>query len=234
MLAHSVHLTSCAVLPKGNRKPAMNRRMASAPAPEASAPKTQTWRHPGGKLVEEGAHSLKQAELLAIVIGSGVPGRPALAIANAILDEYVGLYNIHRRATLAELVRIPGLGSRKAARILAAIELGRRLRRLMTTPVTSRKDQADLFGLPQPLPEAESGLQERSDADLLGEIIGSGIQGRPSKVIAEDLLARFGSFLSLFGRDMGDFLEVKGLNSVKIIRIAAALEIAKRIAHALS
>jgi DNA repair protein RadC len=53
-------------------------------------------------------------------------------------------------------------------------------------------------------------------------------------VIAEDLLARFGSLHGLFGRDMGDFLHIKGLSSVKIIRIAAALEIAKRVAHALS
>jgi len=139
-------------------------------------PKPQKWHHPGGKLVEEGAHSLKQAELLAILIGAGVPGRPALAIANAILDDYVGLYNIHRRASLPDLVRIPGLGPRKAARILAAVELGRRLRRLMTTPETSRKDQADLFGSSQPPPEVESGLQEPSDAHLLAEIIGSGIR----------------------------------------------------------
>jgi hypothetical protein len=33
---------------------------------------------------------------------------------------------------------------------------------------------------------------------------------------------------------MGEFLSVKGLNSVKIIRIAAALEIAKRVSHAIS
>jgi len=33
---------------------------------------------------------------------------------------------------------------------------------------------------------------------------------------------------------MGNFLRVKGLNSVKVIRIVAAMEIAKRLAHALS
>ncbi len=53
-------------------------------------------------------------------------------------------------------------------------------------------------------------------------------------IIAEDLLTRFGSLTGLFGQDMGDFLNIKGLNSVKIIRIAAALEIAKRVAQALS
>lgn len=86
----------------------------------------------------------------------------------------------------------------------------------------------------QSLPQREPQPQGPSDADLFAEIIGSGIRGRPPKVIAEDLLARFASFLGLFGQDMGDFLKIKGLNSVKIIRIAAALEIAKRLDHALS
>lgn len=212
----------------------MPRRVAINSPSEAPAQKGQTGRHPGGKLVEEGPHTLKQAELLAILIGAGVPGRPALAIANAILDEYVGLYGIHRQATLESLARIRGLGSRKAARILAAIELGRRLHRLLRPPKTTPTAQADLFSSLQSLPQPEPQPQGPSDADLLAEIIGSGIQGRPPKVIAKDLLAKFGSFLGLFGQDMGEFLSVKGLNSVKIIRIAAALEIAKRIDRALS
>lgn len=212
----------------------MPRRVAINSPSEAPAQKGQTWRHPGGKLVEEGPHTLKQAELLAILIGAGVPGRPALAIANAILDEYVGLYGIHRQATLESLACIRGLGSRKAARILAAIELGRRLHRLLRPPKTTPTAQADLFSSLQPLPQPEPQPQGPGDADLLAEIIGSGIRGRPPKVIAKDLLAKFGSFLGLFGQDMGEFLSVKGLNSVKIIRIAAALEIAKRIDRALS
>ncbi|MFQ5902504.1 MAG: UPF0758 domain-containing protein [Candidatus Binatia bacterium] len=72
----------------------MTRHSALSPASEASTEKTQTWHHPGGKLIELGSHALKQDELLAILIGSGVAGRSALAIANAILNEYVGLYGI--------------------------------------------------------------------------------------------------------------------------------------------
>lgn len=204
------------------------------PPSEDSQQKAPTWRHPGGKLIELGAHTLKQDELLAILIGTGVPGRSALAIANAILDEYVGLYGIHRQATVDDLARIPGLGRVKAARILAAIEIGRRLHRLRTPAKTTSAAKADLFSSLQPPPPPEPPAQEPSDADLLAAVIGSGIRGRPSKVIAEDLLARFGSLLGLFGRDMGDFLSIKGLNSVKIIRIAAALEIARRVAQAIS
>lgn len=201
---------------------------------EQPAERTQTWHHPGGKLIELGSHALKQDELLAILIGSGVARRPALAIANSILDEYVGLHGIHRRATIDELAKISGLGRRKAARILAAIELGRRLYKINRPPKIAPKTEEDLFTSLRTPPQPEPPPQGPSDADLLADIIGSGIRGRPPKIIARDLLSKFGSFLGLFGQDMGDFLAVKGLNSVKIIRIAAALEIAKRVAHAIS
>jgi len=208
--------------------------MALSSAPEPSAETTRTWHHPGGKLIELGSHALKQDELLAILIGSGVAGRSALAIANAILDEYVGLYSIHRQATVDDLAKIPGLGRRKASRILAAIELGRRLYKINRPPKVAPKAEEDLFSPLRPPPEPEPQPDGPSDADLLAEIIGSGIRGHPPKVIAHDLLARFGPFLGLFGQDLGEFLRVKGLNSVKVIRIAAALEIAKRVAHAIS
>lgn len=212
----------------------MARQSIVSSASEQPAERPQTWHHPGGKLIELGSHALKQDELLAILIGSGVAGRSALAIANAVLDEYVGLYGIHRGATVDDLAKIPGLGRRKASRILAAIELGRRLYKINWPPKIAPKVEEDLFTSLRPPPQPEPQPQGPSDADLVAEIIGSGIRGRPPKVIAQDLLARFGSFLGLFGQDMGDFLAVKGLNSVKIIRIVAALEIAKRLAHAMS
>ncbi len=204
----------------------------SDPSLDLETSRSQTWRHPGGKLVEEGVQTLKQDELLAVLIGSGVPGRPALAIANAILDEYVGLYGIHQGATVKALVTIRGLGLRKAERILAAIELGRRLHRILHRAKSPPSAQAELFSTVEQPPE--SGPNGPSDVELLGKIIGSGIRGRTARLIADELLTRFGSFLELFGQDMGKFLGVKGLNSVRIIRIAAALEIAKRLAHALS
>ena len=205
----------------------------AASSPNVSNQDSQTWRHPGGKLVEKGAHTLTQAELLAVLIGAGVQGRPALAIANAVLDQYVGLFGIHRQATLEDLARIHGLGQRKAARILAAIELGRRLHRAMAPQKPRSESAADLFSSLPPARESDSRNEGPSDADLLATIIGSGIQGRSPRVIAHELLARFGSLTGLFNQDMGDFLHVKGLNSVKTIRIAAALEITKRLAQAL-
>jgi len=205
-----------------------------SPTAEASQQNAQTWHHPGGKLVELGAHTLKQAELLAIIIGSGTPNRPALAIANAILDEYIGLHGIHRQATIEALSRIPGLGPRKAARILAAIEMGRRVYQRTRPQNVAPQPENDLFSAPIPPPETKTPPQDPSDADLIAEIIGSGIKGRSAKVIAEDLLSRYGSIMGLFDQDMGNFQRIKGLDSVKIIRICASLEIARRLANAIA
>lgn len=44
------------------------------------------WKHPGGKLREEGAQSLTEEELLAILISSGIPGKSAGDIAREVLQ----------------------------------------------------------------------------------------------------------------------------------------------------
>lgn len=74
----------------------------------------------------------------------------------------------------------------------------------------------------------ELGSESLSDAELLSILIGTGIKGKPAEKIAEELLAKYGSFSGLGNRELRNFLAIKGLGDVKIIRIAAALEIAKR------
>jgi DNA repair protein RadC len=199
-----------------------------------SSPSAKRWDHPGGKLIEEGSHSLKQAELLAILIGSGIAGRSAMAIANAILDEYVGLYGICRNGTLDGLARIPGVGPRKSTRILAAIEMGRRLHRHLNSNPRPPEENASLFGNLNPSAVPNLQAEQPDDIRLLATIIGSGVVRKSAHAIAKEMIYKYGSICGLFGRDMGDFLEIKGLNSVKIIRIAAALEVAKRIDRALA
>ncbi len=49
------------------------------------------WKHPGGKLREEGPEALSEAELLAILISTGVPGRSAEQIAQEVLAEFGSL-----------------------------------------------------------------------------------------------------------------------------------------------
>src|SRR5580765_7925986 len=74
-----------------------------------------------------GAGALTGQELLAILLGTGTRGQDALALAGEILARGDG--SLRRIATRpsAELAQIPGVGRTKAARVMAAIELGRRV-----------------------------------------------------------------------------------------------------------
>ncbi len=82
--------------------------------------------HPGGKLRDQGGAALSEAELLAVLIGSGIPGRPALRIAEDLLARYGSLRQLAGRP-LEELLAVPGLGDVKILRLAAAFELARRL-----------------------------------------------------------------------------------------------------------
>ena len=75
----------------------------------------------------------------------------------------------------------------------------------------------------------EKGAESLTDAELLAILISPGIKGRPAERIAEEILARFGSFKGMANQPLRKFLEIRGLGDRKIIRIAAAFEIAKRI-----
>ena len=74
----------------------------------------------------------------------------------------------------------------------------------------------------------ELGAESLSDAELLSIIISSGIKGKSAEKIAEEILAKFGSFKGMANQPLEKFLEIKGLADVKIIRIAAAFKIARR------
>jgi DNA repair protein RadC len=74
----------------------------------------------------------------------------------------------------------------------------------------------------------ELGAEMLTDAELLAVLISAGIKGKPAQRIAEELLSRFGSFKKMAKQPLEKFLEIKGLGAVKIHRIAAALEIARR------
>jgi DNA repair protein RadC len=87
---------------------------------------TQKWRHPGGKLRELGPESLTEAELLAILISSGIKGKTAERIANEILADFGSFRNMANQPYRSFLT-IKGLGQVKAIRIAAALEIARRI-----------------------------------------------------------------------------------------------------------
>lgn len=77
---------------------------------------------PRERLLERGANALSTRELLAILIGTGVGKFSAVDLAERV----VGLGENVAERSVGELVRVQGLGFAKAARIVAAYELGRR------------------------------------------------------------------------------------------------------------
>ena len=77
------------------------------------------------RLLEQGALALSETELLAVVLGSGTPGRPARAIAESLLALGPGLLELSRRDP-KELTRLSGVGPARAAQLAASLELGRR------------------------------------------------------------------------------------------------------------
>ena len=77
----------------------------------------------------------------------------------------------------------------------------------------------------------ELGAENLTDAELLSIIISAGIKGKSAEKIAEEILVKFGSFKGMANQPLKIFLEIKGIADVKIIRIAAAFEIARRIVN---
>ncbi len=81
---------------------------------------------PRERLAMRGAGGLSSAELIALLWGAGARGRSAVDLAADALARHDGLTGL-ARATDAELVDQPGVGAAKAAQLIAAFELGRRL-----------------------------------------------------------------------------------------------------------
>ena len=81
---------------------------------------------PREKMLLKGRNALSDAELIAILIGSGTVGESAVALAQRILAQADG--NLHElgKRSIKELQRFKGVGEAKAITIVAALELGRR------------------------------------------------------------------------------------------------------------
>jgi len=86
------------------------------------------WKHPGGKLRELGPEALSEADLLAILISTGIPGKSAEQIAGEVLAEFGSLKGLSGHP-LDSLLRFKGLSDVKITRIAAALEIARRLGR---------------------------------------------------------------------------------------------------------
>ena len=87
---------------------------------------------PREKLRDKGPQALSDAELLAILIGSGTPGVSAVELMQEVLSNCNNNLNTLGKMTIRQLMDYKGIGEAKAITILAACELGKR--RQMETP----------------------------------------------------------------------------------------------------
>jgi len=81
---------------------------------------------PRERLATRGVGGLTSAELIGLVWGSGTRGRSAVDLASEVIARHDGLVGL-ARATEVELGTVSGIGPAKAAQLVAAFELGRRL-----------------------------------------------------------------------------------------------------------
>ena len=96
---------------------------------------------PREKLLSRGAGALSDAELLALLLRSGIPGKNVLMLAQELVDRFGGVAGLlHTPAE--ELKSIKGLGPAKRAELVAVLELSRRA-------LAQQLKQKPLFNTPQ-------------------------------------------------------------------------------------
>ncbi|HEY6059695.1 MAG TPA: JAB domain-containing protein, partial [Gemmatimonadales bacterium] len=115
-----------------------------------AAPTSGTRDRPRERLWHLGSHALTVQELIAILLGTGCAGKGALDVAATLLDRVDS--SIVRLASrpAADVARVPGVGRAKAARVAAALELGRRLGAEQAPPPERIAGPADVHRLCAP------------------------------------------------------------------------------------
>ncbi len=104
-----------------------DKEVNKTPSTHLTIPQWPAHERPRERLIKHGVESLTDAELLAILIRTGSRLGTAVDVARKLLAEFETLERLASR-TLADMCRISGLGlgSAKAATLVAAFELGRR------------------------------------------------------------------------------------------------------------
>ncbi len=112
---------------------------------------------PRERLMNQGAQSLKTAELIAILLRTGTKERPVIALAEFLLAHFGSLEALSR-APIGELMRVKGVGEAKAIELKAAFALAARLARTEAEAraIESPVDVARLLGEEMRLLDYES------------------------------------------------------------------------------
>ena len=97
---------------------------------------------PREKLMRLGPEALSNAELMAILIGSGTPEESAVDLMKRVLNDCNNNLNTLGKRSIAQLMEYKGVGPAKAVTIMAACELGKR-RQMEKAEVRPKLDSAE-------------------------------------------------------------------------------------------
>lgn len=106
---------------------------------------------PREKLAQKGHSVLSDAELIAILIGSGSREESAVQLAKRILASTNNNLNDLGKLSIKKLMKFKGIGEAKAIAIIAALEIGRRRRGEAAQETSKITSSANAFELLQPI-----------------------------------------------------------------------------------
>ncbi|QKJ64884.1 DNA repair protein RadC [Flavobacterium sp. M31R6] len=106
---------------------------------------------PREKLMLKGKSVLSDAELIAILIGSGSRNESAVGLSKRILASVDHNLNALGKLSIAQLMNFKGIGEAKAISIIAAMELGRRRRNEDAAELTKITSSKAVFEIMQPI-----------------------------------------------------------------------------------
>jgi len=106
---------------------------------------------PREKLMLKGKQALSDAELIAILIGSGSRNESAVSLSKRILASVENNLNSLGKLSLKQLMEFKGIGEAKAITIAAALELGRRRRAEETLDLKKITSSKAVFEIMQPI-----------------------------------------------------------------------------------
>ena len=106
---------------------------------------------PREKLLLKGRQSLTNAELIAILIGSGSASETAVELAQRLLLHYKNNLDQLGRLHVSDLIKFKGIGTAKAVAIIAALELGRRRNLAEAEQKKQVRSSSDIFEVMYPL-----------------------------------------------------------------------------------